>query len=206
MRVSLADYCKRFHELFLIQNLKFPSATVWNYKKNNGFHPQFDCNSMVPLPAIPEIPSSPTLPPTQSSSSGPVETPLRSSDLPEILQDLQSSALYSSQISYIHRIPARPPSFESLLDLSLPSELHETLTQDLNIQKLYRHQAQAMRVLRYQSTDPRHVIVSTSTASGIPYFSSRCLTHLRKISALSSSITRSNFFESFTHCSCHLSY
>ena len=204
MRVSLVEYCKRFHELFLIQNLNFPSATVWNYKKNHGFHPQFDCNSMVSLPAIPVIPTSP---PTQSSSpSCPLETPLTNSDLPKVLQDLQSSSMYSSQISYVQRIPARPPSFESLLDLTLPSELHETLTQDLNIQKLYRHQAQAMRVLRYHSTDPRHVIVSTSTASGIPFFSSRCLTHHRKIFALSSSNTRSDFFESFTHCSCHLSH
>jgi hypothetical protein len=177
MKIALVDYCKRFHELFLQNsNLAPTTSTVskaWNYKKHNGFHPQFDSDSMVPLPTIPITSLLHTSLQGTSTAVDSTHDDITESDLPQLLQDLKSSSsLSSSQISYIHRIPARSPSFESLIDLSLPSEIYEMLTQDMQIQQLYRHQAQAMRALRYHSSAPRHVIVSTSTASGLSHLSS----------------------------------
>lgn len=85
--------------------------------------------------------------------------------LPQILIDLKLTPRYLNQICHIEYKTARSPQYSNLIHPLHPI-ITETLLSDRNIEQLYKHQVDALNSLRYQSINPRHVIVSTSTASG----------------------------------------
>jgi DEAD/DEAH box helicase domain-containing protein len=76
----------------------------------------------------------------------------------ELVEWLRGRPYYEGQIRDYRRIPARDPEFA---DVDLEPRLASAL-QDRGIDRLYRHQAEAVEAVR----DGRNVVLATQTASG----------------------------------------
>lgn len=77
------------------------------------------------------------------------------------LDALRQSPSYRGQIAHVKYFPAREAVYGEL-SRPLPAALHHKVHHQLKIKRFYRHQAMAINALR----EGKHVIVSTSTASG----------------------------------------
>ena len=77
------------------------------------------------------------------------------------LERLRQDPEYRNQIVHVEHIPARPAVFGEL-DAPLPARLSRALQDRLGVGQLYRHQAEAIDLVR----SGHHVIVTTPTASG----------------------------------------
>eukprot|EP01033_Poteriospumella_lacustris_P002280 gene2280-1664_t len=77
------------------------------------------------------------------------------------LAEIRKAAFYRGQIRHVRYFPSQRAVF-GRLERPLPSVLQQRITDLYHIRHFYRHQAIAINAIR----DGRHVMISTSTASG----------------------------------------
>ena len=109
---------------------------------------------------------------SNSTESTPIKAPINkimghNSDLPlnPSLQHLINSSIYNNQIAHIEIIPGRQASYTTLNRPLLHDILTLRIQSILNITQYYTHQALGINALR----EGKHVVISTSTASGKNY-------------------------------------
>ena len=109
---------------------------------------------------------------TNSTESTPIKPPINkiighNSDLPlnPTIQHLLNSSIYNNQITHIEIIPSRQASYTTLNTPLLHDILTLRIQSVLNITQYYTHQALGINALR----EGKHVVISTSTASGKNY-------------------------------------
>ena len=81
-------------------------------------------------------------------------------DVDGFLREIQTSPAYRDQIVYVHEVPARPA--EHAAAASVLSRRAQRMLASLGIERLYSHQADAIRA----AGEGRDVLVVTGTASG----------------------------------------
>jgi len=77
----------------------------------------------------------------------------------EFLNELRQDPAYRGQMVYVHRVPPRPPLYTN--DDHRPENLERVLHR-MSIERLYCHQAEAIRLSR----EGKDVLIATGTASG----------------------------------------
>ncbi|KAJ3572806.1 hypothetical protein NP233_g2842 [Leucocoprinus birnbaumii] len=125
----------------------------------------YDPIKVVQESAREHIPVNPSMPISTTPKNGNLATiipdPNSRPSVDELIQDLMEQEWYREQVVFRKTIEARVPQTDDLSAL-LSTEICEALSSARGIQSFYAHQSAAIRAL----LDSRHVVVSTSTASG----------------------------------------
>ncbi|PPQ78161.1 hypothetical protein CVT25_015494 [Psilocybe cyanescens] len=90
-----------------------------------------------------------------------MEIPTKRPTIDQIIADIMASVWYKDQIVYRRLVEAKEMQIGSL-DPPISQNIANAVLQSRNIQSLYSHQAAAIQAIRRG----KHVVVSTSTASG----------------------------------------